>query len=57
MKEKMKILLTGSSGFIGSHITPLLEKNNELYHLKSDLLNWNLKIKTVNILKEKNNIH
>jgi len=35
----MKILLTGSSGFIGSHITPLLEKNNELYHLKSDLLN------------------
>jgi nucleoside-diphosphate-sugar epimerase len=35
----MKILLTGSSGFIGSHITPFLEKNNELYHLKSDLLN------------------
>ena len=36
----MKILITGSSGFIGSHLTPLLEINNELYHLKSDLLDF-----------------
>lgn len=36
----MKILMTGSSGFIGSHLTPLLETNNELHHLKSDLLDY-----------------
>jgi nucleoside-diphosphate-sugar epimerase len=36
----MKILLTGSSGFIGSYITPLLAKNHELHHLKSDLLDY-----------------
>jgi|TARA_R110000851_G_scaffold310024_1_gene469642 nucleoside-diphosphate-sugar epimerase len=34
----MKLLLTGSSGFIGSHLTPDLQKNFELFHLKSDLL-------------------
>ena len=33
----MKLLLTGSSGFIGQHLTPDLEKNFQLYHLKSDL--------------------
>lgn len=33
----MKILMTGSSGFIGSHLTPLLEQDHEVYHLKSDL--------------------
>lgn len=33
----MKLLLTGSSGFIGQHLTPDLEKNFDLYHLKSDL--------------------
>lgn len=36
----MKILLTGSSGFIGSHITTLLEKEHELHHLKSNLLDY-----------------
>jgi nucleoside-diphosphate-sugar epimerase len=36
----MKILLTGSSGFIGSHMTPILEKNHELHHLKSNLLDY-----------------
>lgn len=36
----MRILLTGSSGFIGSHLTPLLEKEHELHHLKSDLLDY-----------------
>ena len=35
----MKILLTGSSGFIGTHITPLLNGKHELHHLTSDLLN------------------
>ena len=34
----MKLLLTGSSGFIGQHLTPFLNKNFELHHLKSDLL-------------------
>ena len=29
--------MTGSSGFIGSHLTPYLEKNNTLHHLESDL--------------------
>ena len=33
----MKILLTGSSGFIGQAITPRLEKDYELFHLTSDL--------------------
>ncbi len=31
--------MTGSSGFIGSHLGPLLEIDNEVYHLKSDLTN------------------
>ena len=33
----MKLLLTGSSGFIGQHLTPDLKKHYELHHLKSDL--------------------
>jgi len=33
----MKLLLTGSSGFIGQHLTPVLGKNFNVYHLKSDL--------------------
>jgi len=36
----MKILLTGSSGFIGSHMAPILERDHELYHLKSNLLDY-----------------
>jgi UDP-glucose 4-epimerase len=36
----MKILMTGSSGFIGQHLSQLLEKNYELYHLTSDLLDY-----------------
>lgn len=33
----MKILMTGSSGFIGSHLSPLLAQEHELHHLVSDL--------------------
>lgn len=33
----MKILLTGSSGFIGQNLCPLLEKIGTVYNLKSDL--------------------
>ena len=33
----MKLLLTGSSGFIGSHLRPLLEAQFDVYHLISDL--------------------
>jgi nucleoside-diphosphate-sugar epimerase len=36
----MKILMTGSSGFIGSHLAPILEKEHEVYHLKSDLRDY-----------------
>jgi nucleoside-diphosphate-sugar epimerase len=35
----MKILMTGSSGFIGSHLGPMLEADYEVYHLQSNLLN------------------
>ncbi len=33
----MKLLLTGSTGFIGQHLEPLLAKNFDVYHLKSDI--------------------
>ena len=33
----MKILLTGSSGFIGQHLRPRLEKIGSVYDLQSDL--------------------
>ena len=36
----MKLLLTGSSGFIGSNLTPALAQDFELCHLKSDLLDF-----------------
>ena len=36
----MKILLTGSSGFIGQHLTPRLEAEHTVHHLKSDLLDF-----------------
>lgn len=36
----MKILMTGSSGFIGSYLTPVLSQNHDLYHLSSDLINY-----------------
>lgn len=36
----MKILVTGSSGFIGSHLIPRLAKNHDVVSLTSDLLNF-----------------
>jgi nucleoside-diphosphate-sugar epimerase len=33
----MKIFVTGSSGFIGSHLVPRLSVNNEIYSMQSDL--------------------
>jgi nucleoside-diphosphate-sugar epimerase len=39
MSNKTKILITGSDGFLGSHICPSLESDYELYPLKSNLLN------------------
>ena len=33
----MKIFITGSSGFIGQHLVPLLRQNHELVELQSDL--------------------
>lgn len=33
----MKILITGSSGFIGSHLVPMLKKEHQIYHLDNDL--------------------
>lgn len=35
----MKILITGSSGFIGQHLLPRLREVGEVYELKSDLTN------------------
>ena len=32
--------MTGSSGFIGTHLTERLEKDHTIYHLKNDLLNF-----------------
>lgn len=37
----MKILLTGSSGFIGQHLLPRLKNIGTLYELKSDLTDHN----------------
>jgi nucleoside-diphosphate-sugar epimerase len=33
----MKIFVTGASGFIGSHLTPLLAQNHQIHILQSDL--------------------
>lgn len=35
-----KILVTGASGFIGSHLVPKIGLNHHVYSLKSDLLNY-----------------
>lgn len=43
----MKILLTGHSGFIGSHLLPILQADNEVYCLKNDLLDFDLVNKEV----------
>jgi nucleoside-diphosphate-sugar epimerase len=37
----MKILITGHSGFIGSHLVSRLTPKNEIYCLKSNLMNFN----------------
>jgi len=36
----MKILLTGSSGFIGSHLLPRLHKHHQVHTLTADLLDF-----------------
>lgn len=36
----MRLLLTGSSGFIGSALTPNLKPHFEIFHLKSDLTDY-----------------
>jgi nucleoside-diphosphate-sugar epimerase len=36
----MKIFITGQSGFIGSHLAPLLISDNEVYSMKSNLLDF-----------------
>jgi nucleoside-diphosphate-sugar epimerase len=35
----MKIFITGSSGFIGSHLVPLLSRSNQVHSMVSDLTN------------------
>lgn len=37
----MKIFLTGSSGFIGSHLLPILQEQHDVHCMQSDLLNFN----------------
>jgi nucleoside-diphosphate-sugar epimerase len=36
----MKIFITGASGFIGSHLAPLLEQNHTIHIMESDLLDY-----------------
>ena len=36
----MKIFVTGASGFIGSHLVPLLEVDHDVHSMKSDLLDF-----------------
>lgn len=36
----MKIFLTGASGFIGSHLAPMLGQDHEVYCMTSDLLDF-----------------
>jgi UDP-glucose 4-epimerase len=36
----MKIFITGASGFIGSHLAPLLGQNHEIHNMESDLLDY-----------------
>jgi nucleoside-diphosphate-sugar epimerase len=43
----MKILITGTSGFIGQHLEPLLKAQHEIYSLKSDLLDFDAVTKEV----------
>jgi UDP-glucose 4-epimerase len=43
----MKILMTGTSGFIGQHLEPLLKEQHEIYSLKSDLLDFDAVTKEV----------
>lgn len=44
----MKILLTGSSGFIGKNLRPRLEKIGTVHNLKSDLTNYDSIEKEIN---------
>lgn len=37
----MKIFITGSSGFIGSHLMPILAQHHTVYAMTSDLLDFN----------------
>jgi nucleoside-diphosphate-sugar epimerase len=43
----MKILMTGTSGFIGQHLEPLLKEQHEIYSLKNDLLDFDAVTKEV----------
>ena len=36
----MKIFITGWSGFVGSHLTPILDKHYQVYKMQSDLLDF-----------------
>lgn len=52
----MRILMTGSSGFIGQHLSERL-KDHELYHLRSDLLDHHAVAAEVLALKPDQIIH
>ena len=47
----MRVLLTGSSGFIGQHLSPILEKDHQVFHLTSDLLEFDAVQQEVNSIK------
>ena len=43
----MKIFITGSLGFIGSHLVPILTQKHSVYEMKSDLLDFDAVSKEV----------
>lgn len=47
----MRVLLTGSSGFIGQHLSPILEKDHQVFHLTSDLLEFDAVQQEVDSIK------
>ncbi len=53
----MKIFLTGSSGFLGSHLVPRLKEQHEVHCMQSDLLDFSSVITEVHRVKPNIVIH
>ena len=53
----MKILLTGSSGFIGQHLLPRLEEIGEVFELRNDLTNHKAVVEEVKSIQPNIIVH